>query len=403
MGVKKQVVYLDTKLKELLQKNFDKICIILLLLLSVGIRFFLFDFISIDAREYLLPWYDEIVQKGRINALGDQIGNYNMTYQLLIVLLSYIPIKPLYAYKILSCVFDYVLGYTVGIVVYRLTGSRFKRLISFFLVIFSPIVIINSACWGQCDSIYVSFCILTLLSIIDNKEYMPFIYYGLAMAFKLQAIFLLPFMLIIWWRSHKYTVAHYFIIPITMVVVCLPNVIIGHRNIKEIVGIYMEQTGKYKRIAMNYPSFWNILVAQAEDDLFNFLKKVAVIFTIFVLIMIVIYVEKKHIALDAENMLYLAMITVYSCVLFLPAMHERYSFMYEIIALILVMYNFDDIKVVVPMYIITMLNYSNFLFAHDTLIQYNFVFAIINLYIYLYYAKCFIKKRKENYEVSKNI
>ncbi len=354
----------------------------------------------IDANDYLIPWYDEIVQKGRIAALTDQIGNYNMTYQLLIVLLSYIPIKPLYAYKILSCVFDYVLGYAVGIAVYRLTGSRLKRWTSFFLVVFSPIVIINSACWGQCDSIYVSFCILTIIAFIDNKEYLPFIYYGFALAFKLQAIFLFPLMLIIWWRSHKYTVAHFFMIPITMVVICLPNIIIGHRNVKEIVGIYMDQTGRYERISMNYPSFWNILVAQAEGDLFTVLKKVAVVFTVFVLLMIVIYVEKRQISLGVENILHLAMITVFTCVLFLPAMHERYSFMYEIIALILLMRYLDSVKALIPMYIITLLDYSDFLFGHDILSQYNFVFAIVNICIYLYYAKWFITKREAKYEDS---
>lgn len=254
-----KILFIDNAIKDFLRKNFDKICILFLLVLSMAIRFFFFDFISIYANDYLLPWYDEIVQKGRIGALGDQIGNYNMTYQLLIVCLTYIPIKPLYAYKILSCVFDYALGYAVGKVVYRLTKNEIKRRVGFFLVVFSPIVIINSACWGQCDSIYVSFCILTIVALIDDKEYLPFIYYGLAFAFKLQAIFLLPFLIIVWWRSRKYTIAHFFIIPASMVLICLPNIIIGHRNVKEIIGIYMGQTEKYQRIAMNYPSFWMLI------------------------------------------------------------------------------------------------------------------------------------------------
>ncbi|WP_027216031.1 glycosyltransferase 87 family protein [Butyrivibrio fibrisolvens] len=381
---------IDNRIKDFIRENFDKICISILLIMSLAVRFFFRDFVSIDANDYLLPWYDEIVNKGRIGALGDQIGNYNMTYQLLIVCLTYIPIKPLYAYKILSCVFDYILGYAVGKVVFKLTGSERKRWISFFFVVFSPIVIINSACWGQCDSIYVSFCILTIDALLDDKDYLPFIWFGVALAFKLQAIFLLPFLLIVWWRSHKYTIAHFFIIPISMVIICLPNILIGHRNVKEIVGIYMGQAEKYERIAMNYPSFWNILVSQAEGELFHILKKVAIFATAVILIAIVIYVEKRQIKLQTENMLYVAMIAVYSCVLFLPAMHERYSFMYEVIALIILMINKRSLKVLIPMYLMTLLDYSNFLFGHEILGQYNFAFAVINLSIYLGYAKLFI-------------
>lgn len=386
-----RMILLDNKFKDFLKHNFNIICIFALIILSAIIRYLLFDFISVDTDGYLLPWYDQVVEKGGVGALKNQIGDYNMPFQLLIVILYYVPIKPLYAYKIIFCLFDYVLGYAVGKAVFIITGSNRKKWLSFFLTLFSPIVLFNSACWGQSDSIYVSFCILAIVAILEDKKYLPFVFYGVALTFKLQAIFLFPFLLIIWWRSRKTTILRFFTIPLAMVLVCLPNIIIGHRNVKEIIGIYMGQTEEYGRLAMNYPSFWNLFAAQAEGDLFQMLKKVAILFTVFILLMIVIYVEKHDMEFTKENIVLLAMITVYTCVLFLPSMHERYSFMYEVIALIILMVKFDSLKALMPMYIITVLNYSNFLFAHDILRPYNFVFSIVNIYIYSYYARLMVK------------
>ena len=48
-------------------------------------------FISVDARDYLLPWFDTIQQNGGLAALSEQVGNYNVFYQFLIALMTYLP------------------------------------------------------------------------------------------------------------------------------------------------------------------------------------------------------------------------------------------------------------------------------------------------------------------------
>ena len=62
-------------------------------LLGIGMRLPLLDFISGDSEFCLLPWYDEILQSG----LGQQVGNYNLVYQFLIFLLTKLPLEALHA------------------------------------------------------------------------------------------------------------------------------------------------------------------------------------------------------------------------------------------------------------------------------------------------------------------
>ncbi|MBR6909140.1 MAG: hypothetical protein IKN35_02485, partial [Lachnospiraceae bacterium] len=60
---------------------------------------------------YLLGWFGQIEQLGRIHALNTQVGNYSVAYQTLIAIMTYININPLYQYKMLSVIFDYVLAF----------------------------------------------------------------------------------------------------------------------------------------------------------------------------------------------------------------------------------------------------------------------------------------------------
>ena len=78
-------------------------------LLSLVARFGLRTIVSGDMQHYLLPWYEEIRWQGQIKALSVQIGNYHILYQLLIALMTYLPILPIYAIKGLSIAFDYAL------------------------------------------------------------------------------------------------------------------------------------------------------------------------------------------------------------------------------------------------------------------------------------------------------
>ena len=196
----------ERKLLHFIEKHLDVAAAAAITLLSMLIRYGLRDIVSGDADLCLLPWHDEIKNGGGLKMLGQQVGNYNILYQTLIAILTYLPIKPLYAYKILSIFFDYCLALTTGSLVYQFSdGNRkWKGIFAYAAVILSPIVILNSSAWAQCDSIYVCFILLALIMLCRQK-YMPaFLFLGVAFSFKLQAMFILPFFLFVYfWRMRR--------------------------------------------------------------------------------------------------------------------------------------------------------------------------------------------------------
>jgi Gpi18-like mannosyltransferase len=64
-------------------------------------------------------------------------------------------------------------------------------------VLFTPTVILNSSFWGQADAIHTTFLLACLYFLVTRREIPAFIAFGVAVAFKLQAIFLAPLLLIL--------------------------------------------------------------------------------------------------------------------------------------------------------------------------------------------------------------
>ncbi len=140
-----------------------------------------------------------------------------------------------------------------------------------------PTVVLNSAYWGQCDSIYSTFLVLTLFFIFDEKYIGAFIVLGLGFAFKLQMIFVVPFIISYYSCTQKFSVANAGISAIVFWMTGAVGFIYG-RNLLDSFRIYANQTRTYEHMYMNFPSFW-VLVG---DDYGN-LRMFAVLVTITLL------------------------------------------------------------------------------------------------------------------------
>ena len=101
----------EQEVKSWIEKKIIYIAFIAIFLLGIAVRIMLRKFVSRDAQIFLLPWYEEIKSNGGISGLGKQVGNYNLLYQFFIAISTYLPINPLYLYKIFSIIFDIFFTY----------------------------------------------------------------------------------------------------------------------------------------------------------------------------------------------------------------------------------------------------------------------------------------------------
>jgi len=366
----------------LIENNLFIVSFVLITLIGLLIRYSSRNHISPDMNICLIPWFDYYKENG-MAGLETGIGDYNILYQFFIALMTYIPLEPVYLFKILSGIFDFLLAGSAFILIKLLTEDKWKAFFAYGGVLISPIVFMNSALWGQCDVIYVAFIAASLIYLFKERYIPAFILLGFAFAFKLHAAFALPFYLFVYFYKKNFSILNFLIIPVVMLVSAVPAAIFG-RNIFDVFTIYFSQTGAYKGMAWGYGSIWYIFDASSTSSYEN-LHTAAIYLTIAVLAAMFIYFIIKKVNLTVEKMIYILFLTSYTCVFFLPEMHERYAYLPEVIAIIAAVLNRKMIKPMLLINFVAFVSYGKCLFGNpDT--TYPFM-GYINVIAYLYSFK----------------
>jgi len=381
---------IENKVLNWVERHLHILFVVLVTVLSIVVRFSLADILSGDANKFLLPWYDIIGSDGLYN----QVGDYNLVYQFMIWVMTKLPLEPLYSYKILSCIFDFMVAVVAAVMVNRLAPSKksWNGIIAYCLVIFSPLVFINSSAWAQCDAIYSAFAILGVLLLDKEKYNLSLIALGVSFAFKLHAVFILPVYLYYYYTKRRFSILRFSIVPATMLILATPLLFWG-RNILDTFTIYMNQTTTYTAMAKNYPSIWALLCnSTSEKDYFRY-KTAAIIFTVFVLAMFMICWIRKGYKPDGMNLVIMSFILSYSCVMFLPSMHDRYGFIYEIFAIMIAIIIPKTIPLCVGLVCVSLRTYGGFL----SRISYDEVMLVwVNVILYVAYIYILTKELKNS-------
>ena len=105
------------------------------------------SFLSGDMQAFLLPWFNSMKNVGGA-ALEYQIGDYNVLYQTIIALITYIDCDPVFMYKCISILFDYTLAASTAWFVSKITNNKIFEIqfnIIYGAVLFLPTVLLNSS------------------------------------------------------------------------------------------------------------------------------------------------------------------------------------------------------------------------------------------------------------------
>ena len=146
-----------------------------------------------DMTLFLFPWYDHILENGRVAAFGQPFSNYTPAYLYMLSAASLADplLSPLHVIKLLSLAGTGFLALAVANLLMAL-GAEGKRAV---WVCALPSVILNAALLGQCDALWAGACILAVAAIIRGRTIACLVWCGVAIAFKAQAVFLAPFIM----------------------------------------------------------------------------------------------------------------------------------------------------------------------------------------------------------------
>ena len=240
-------------------------------------------------------------------------------------------------YKFLSICFDYVLAVGSALLVQALYDSQSKSLflLVYSVILFVPTVVMNSGLWGQCDSIYCSFIILSLLSLVKNKKIPSFIFLGVAFAFKFQTIFILPLYILLYLRNKSFSILYFGVSFISFYLCCLPGIIMG-RNWLDPIRIYLGQIDE-TRINLLYPNLSGMMTQMNNGNIYNYqiMKSFLIFLTLAILLIGSYYLFVKDKVWTKDQIVVYGLWIIWTCVMFLPSMHDRYGYLVDILLVLL--------------------------------------------------------------------
>lgn len=330
-----------------------------LIILGIFVRIAFLPVVSEDLIDYLLPWYDHILSQGLKASIGGNFSNYTPPYLYLlgIATLTKGYLSATVAIKLISILFDLCNAFLVVRIVSIRTQNENAPFIAGGLFFLLPTVVLNSAAWGQADSIYTCFVLVSLFFVLKERPIHALIFFGVAFAFKAQAIFFTPFLLLLTlkrlipWQG-------YLAVPVIYLVMMIPALLAG-RTLPSVLSVYLNQAGTYRALSMHAPNPYLFI----SNDWYKPALLLGIVIAVLTTLVWVIGYNWKIKELNKEILLICATVSVSLTPFILPKMHERYFYLMDVFTFLLAFY--------IPRFwlpaflsqIVSVLTYSIFLFA----------------------------------------
>jgi Gpi18-like mannosyltransferase len=300
----------------------------LAVVVAVVLRLELYGFESGDYRAFVARWYDFIDANGGFAALRHQFADYNVPYLYLLALLTYLPVPAIVGIKTISVHADLLLAFFA----YRIVALKYGHGVPAFAagatVALLPTVVLNSAMWGQCDSIYAAFGVGGLYFALRARPWWACVFFGLALAFKLQIVFLLPVLAVLVlrrvvpWRA-------LLAIPAVVLALDVPALLAGAGPAR-LLSVYVDQVGAYPQLTLNAANVYQLLDLPNSDAVRN----IAVLVTGELVVGLILVAAFGRARLTTTRVLLFGATFVVLVPFLLPAMHERYFYLADVLTVI---------------------------------------------------------------------
>jgi Gpi18-like mannosyltransferase len=318
-----------------------------------------------DYYNFLKPWLNQIVNNGGFASLSMRIGDYTPPYVYLLTILSYFPTpnsqEPfLHGIKLISIAFDLLLAFSVYLnaKLYQKKAHLFWPILIALIVFYLPTVIINGSLWGQIDASYTAFSLLSLYYLQKNQPFKSALWFGVAFSFKLQAIFFLPVFILYFWFQYRRKIHYVLLVPLMYYTLALPSMVAG-RSIVDITNIYIYQSDLYQALTLNMPNLYQWFPNQRYEELSGLafgMFAATMGLTFFAMVL-------QRVRLSQDHILLLGLWSVMVANFLLPAMHERYLYAADVLAVLVAWQYRDKFYVIVAVQLISFLAYAPYIYG----------------------------------------
>ena len=296
------------------------LCLLSVCVAGMLLRLCFLDHVSSDFEIYLSDWLQRLGSGSFSAGMRERIGDYNVLYQYLLFLVSQLDVPPLYGVKLMSFFGDVLLA---GAAAYLAGDGKRLDPLALCAVLLLPTCALDSGMFAQCDSLYAACALWGLALALRGRPAQAAVCFALSLAFKLQAVFLLPIVAVLW-ADRRLRVADAGVFLLTLAAVMLPAVL-GGKSPARIIGIYMAQTGLYTGLNYGAANLFGLMPTQGLDVYAYGGFAMALALGACVLLVGAGMRRAGH--MTGDDYVHLALLLVLLIVFLLPRMHERYFYL----------------------------------------------------------------------------
>jgi Gpi18-like mannosyltransferase len=181
--------------------------------------------------------------------------------------------------------------------------------------------------WGQADATYVAPTLGALYFTLRRKPWLACVFFGLALAFKLQAVFVFPVLLVLVLRK-RLTWASLLAIPGVYVLLDIPALLVG-ASPRDVFLVYFNQVAIDVNFAFTTPNIYQFIGNPSSTG-----EKLAIIGTGVLLLAATLLIALRRIDLTDERVVLAITVVALVVPFLLPRMRERYFYLAEVLTLV---------------------------------------------------------------------
>jgi Gpi18-like mannosyltransferase len=300
-------------------------------IISFAVFLFFRHTLTNDISQYNLPWLIQIEEHG-VLGLSGEYSNYTPTYLYLLAIFA--PLNHFFAnvtlIKLIPFAFTFVAAIIIYLIILRINENKRLAAIAGSGFLLLPTVVMNGSYWGQSDIIYTTFVLSFLLYTLVGRPAKACIFIGIAFTFKLQTIFVAPYVLYLILRRRMF-LHHLTLIPVIYVIAMLPAWLLG-RPADELALIYLNQAQQYKQLSMSAPNYYSIV---QRLHLVDFNSGMLIGISLATVVGFILAVAPLRLRDNQKTMTLVLTASVILMPFLLPKMHDRYFFLADVLTYVL--------------------------------------------------------------------
>ena len=357
------------KFRYVIHRYFYLLTAILITAISLATRYSVVLHPTKDVVGYVFKWMNGIKEVGFSNFYTIE-SDYSPLFLFIVGIFAYLPtgeavtINGMTYFKnwmvyVKSLYFLVEIAIAVGLylIVKTVTGDKKSGWLAYIIYLCLPVQFFNSAVWGNADVLYFVCFVYILYCVLNEKDGLAFFLTGVCFGIKLQAVFILPFLLylLIGGRMKLYKVV---LLPIGLLCTFLPAYFCG-ASFTEPFLFFKRQVSGYSLLTLGCANIWHLINIRS-GAMETFSSGATLLGLLLIGVFTAIIFERK-VEYNKKNTLCVGIFLMAIVPMFLPHMHERYFYLLDVLIVVYCLITKKHYYLILLMQLSSGIAYHNYL------------------------------------------